>query len=51
MASYINYYGNTVYSILGGRVRELIMDIAMSYTSVDQRENIEQCFIMTQRII
>ena len=30
MASYNNYYGNTVYGILGGRVSELIMDIAMS---------------------
>ena len=30
MASYNNYYGNIVYSILGGRVSELIKDIAMS---------------------
>ena len=30
MASYNNYYGNTVYSILGGKVSELIMYIAMS---------------------
>ena len=30
VASYNNYYGNTVHGILGGRVRELIMDIAMS---------------------
>ena len=30
VASYNNYYGNTVYGILGGRVSELIMDIAMS---------------------
>ena len=30
MASYNNYYGNIVYSILGGRVIELIMDTAMS---------------------
>ena len=30
---------------------ELIMDIAMSDTSGNQRENIEQSFIMTQRII
>ena len=30
MASYNNYYGNIVYSTLGGRVSELIKDIAMS---------------------
>ena len=44
---FINYYYNTVYGILCVRVSELIMDIAI----VDQRENIQQCFIMTQWII
>ena len=37
--------------LVGSRLSELIMDIAMSGTSVDQRENIEWCFIMTQRKI
>ena len=50
MASYNinNCYDNIVYSRI---LNELIMGIAMSDTNVDQRENIEQCYIMTQRII
>ena len=32
---------------LSRRTSELIMDIAISGTSVDQRKNIEQHFIMT----
>ena len=51
MASYNNCYSNIVYSKLSRRLSELIMGIAMSDTNVDQRENIEQCYIMTQRII
>ena len=39
---------NIAYSKLRRRLSELIMRIAMSGTSVNQRENIEQCFIMTQ---
>ena len=40
MDSYNNYYGNIVYSRLSKRlpVSELIMGIAMTDTSVDQRE-------------
>ena len=41
MASYNNCYGNTAYSILGGRISELIMDL-QCLTSVDQRENIRR---------
>ena len=41
-----NYYGNTVYSILGGRVSELTMDIAVS-NKCWSKGNIEQCFTMT----
>ena len=53
MASYNNCYGNTVYSRLSRRipVSDFIMGITLSGTSVDQWENIEQWYIMTQRII
>ena len=51
MASYNNCYGNIVYSRLIRRLSELTMVIAMSGISVDQREDIEQCYVMTQRII
>ena len=51
MASYGNCYGNIVYSICSRRLRKLIMGTTMSDTSVDQGENIEKCFIMTQKMI
>ena len=38
MASYNNCFSNIVYSKLSRRLSELIMGIAMSGTSVDQRE-------------
>ena len=54
MASYNNYYGNTVYDILDERVSELIMDITMSdkcwskgnYRTMlyyDTKDNIAHC--------
>ena len=49
MASYNNFYGNIVYSRLSRWLSDLIMDIAMSGTSDDQRDNIEQCNIMIQK--
>ena len=48
MASYNNYYGNIVYSMHSRKLSKLRMGIAMSGTSIDQRENTEQCCIMTQ---
>ena len=48
MASCNNCYSNIVYIRLSRRLNELIMGTAMSGTSVDQRANIELCYIMTK---
>ena len=46
------FSGYIVYSMLSGRVSEVIMGITMSDTSlIKGKIRIEQCFIMTQRII
>ena len=51
MASYNNCFGNIFTVGLVQRLSELIIDIALYGTSVDQWENIDQCYIMIQRIM